>query len=417
MNTSNLDKLIKANLYRAELIPISGKLVERYNQCLVKMGISPTALTSFSIDGIGWSPEIASEKNALGYLNNGDANPQGIIITPLQKGKPVYVPFHSFDRAMMQHVFASYEAQLSNITRDSAICLDFDQGLDTFYGPLDVLKYKQVKISFHDIKDLKKIRKEQMDLIDKFMLGTNFIDENLQHELLASARAHGDLRGRNIGLEPLIFECSTFYTKAFNGIYVLRDFILPILVFEDLEAYKEAIKDTEHDVLMYHIDQPELMDKLRDHSLIECDLEQVVKSDRYERVKKFVFAEALKKRSHPLNQILEEPLLYKRYLNTLSIDERKRVMGVELYLEKLETSNQYKIEDLVDKSMYNALHQPHSSLELIYQDLIWQLLVNVSDKDILHLYWYDKEQFYKDFVPWEDDMKDWAIETIVNALH
>ncbi|MCK0131511.1 hypothetical protein MWU59_08345 [Flavobacteriaceae bacterium F08102] len=417
MNTSNLDKLIKANLYRAELIPISGKLVDRYNQCLKKMGIAPTVLPSFSIDGIGWSPEIAAEKKSPMYLNSGEANPHGILISPQQKGKPIYMPFHSFDKMMMEMVFTRYESQISNITRDSAICLDFDQGIDTFYGPLDVLKYQEVKISFHDIKDLKKIRKEQMALIDQFMLGTNFIDEELHGKILDSARTHGDLRERNIGLEPLVFQCNTFYTKAFKGIFVLRDFILPILVFEDMEVYKLAIKDTEHDVLMYHIDQPELMEKLRDHMLIECDLKRVVNTAQYERVKKFIFAELLKERTHPLNQILEEPLLLKRYLNTLSIEDRKRVMGVELYLEKLETSNQYKKEDLIDLDFYNALHQPHSSIELVYETLIWQLLVKISTKDILHLYWYGKEQFYEQYRSWEEDMKDWSIETITNALH
>ena len=33
-----MQKLKKANLYRSELIPVSGKLVERYNLCLEKLG-------------------------------------------------------------------------------------------------------------------------------------------------------------------------------------------------------------------------------------------------------------------------------------------------------------------------------------------------------------------------------------------
>ena len=70
-----MQKLKAANLYQSELIPISGKLVERYNQCLLKLGFEPTKLKSFSIDGIGWSPEIAEEKKELHYLNHGEANP------------------------------------------------------------------------------------------------------------------------------------------------------------------------------------------------------------------------------------------------------------------------------------------------------------------------------------------------------
>lgn len=65
-----MQKLKAANLYQSELLPVSGKLVERYNQCLKTLGFSPTELTSFSIDGIGWSPEIAEEKKELLYLNH-----------------------------------------------------------------------------------------------------------------------------------------------------------------------------------------------------------------------------------------------------------------------------------------------------------------------------------------------------------
>jgi hypothetical protein len=57
-----MNKLKEANLYRSELILISGKLVERSNKCLVKLGFTATKLTSFFIDGIVWSPEIAEEK-------------------------------------------------------------------------------------------------------------------------------------------------------------------------------------------------------------------------------------------------------------------------------------------------------------------------------------------------------------------
>ena len=93
-----MQKLIKANLYRSESISISGKLIERYNKCLLKLGFTETKLEKFTIDGVGWSPEIAEEKGESFYLNNGEANTHAIIITPLQKGLPVYNPFHSFER-------------------------------------------------------------------------------------------------------------------------------------------------------------------------------------------------------------------------------------------------------------------------------------------------------------------------------
>ena len=411
-----MQKLKTANLYRSELIPISGKLVERYNQCLVKLGIKASKLKSFSIDGIGWSPEIAKEKKLIYYLNNGEANPNGIIITPLQKGKPVYNPFHTFDRDMMQLIFKTYGEKINDITRDSAICLDFDQHIDAFYEPLDVLKYKNIKIYFHLINDLDKAQQHQLSLIESFKIGNNFIDEKIHAQLLESAKEYGDLRNRDLSLEPLEYTVDSFYTKAFNGVYILRDFIYPIVVFEDEKWHKEAIKDTLHDVIIFHISQPELMEKLRDHVIIEYDLEEVVKTPRYDRIKKYLFSKFLEDTQQPIIDILNDKVLFKAYLNKLDIETRKKVMSVELYLEKSEISNQYKIADIVDIQLFNALHEPHSSLNAKHQDLIWKLLVNISKLDVLFLFWYDKEEFYKEYESWDESLKDWVIEVIRNNI-
>ena len=411
-----MQKLKQANLYRSELISVSGKLVERYNKCLKTLGFTETKLTSFYIDGVGWSPEVAEEKNDTQYLNHGDANPHGIIISPLQKGKPVYLPFHSFDREMMQHVFRTHGQKINDITRDSAICIDFDQDIDVFYEPLDILKYDDVSITFRLIDNLEQIQNDQLELVDKFRADNNFIDESIHQQLLDSATTYGDLRDRDLSLHPLHFSTGSFYSRAFDGVYLLRDFIKPIVVFESKAYYKEAIKDTIHDVLIYHISQPELVDKLKDHIIIECDLEQMVKTPNYDRIKKFELAQFIKEAEHPIRDILSKKVLFKSYLNKIDIKARKQVMGVELYLEKLERSNAHKIEDVVDQSLYFALHMPHSSLSAEHRDLIHKLLINIAPKDVLFLYWYDKEQFYKSYDTWDDSFRDWVIERISNNI-
>lgn len=411
-----MDKLKQANLYRSELIPINGKLVERYNECLIKLGQTPTKLQAFSIDGIGWSPEVAEEKQTLNYLSNGEANQHGIIISPMQKGKPVYVPFHTFDRDMVKAVFTAYSDKINDITRDCAICIDFDQGIDAFYEPLDVLKYKSINIKFRLIYNLDGIQKKQLKLVETFNEGNNFIDEDLHAQLLESAKAFGDLRHRDLSLPPLEFKTSSFYTRAFGGVYVLRDFISDMLVFENEDAYKEAIKDTTYEVLLFHISQPELMDKLRDHLIVEANLQEELQGARYIRIKRSFFAQKLKDTAHPIKDILTDNMLFKSYLNKLDVNALRQVNGVELYLERLERSNEYKLKDMVDAGIYTALHKPHSSLELQHQDLIWQLLVNISPLDILFFYWYDKEQFYKTYQTWDASFQDWVIEEIRNNI-
>ena len=411
-----MNKLKAANLYRSELIPISGKLVERYNKCLLKLGFSETQLDHFHIDGIGWSPEVAEEKDDENYLCNGESNPHGIIISPLQNKKPVYLPYHTFDRDMMMQVFKKHGSKINDITRDSAICIDFDQSIDAFYEPLDVLRYQTVTVRFHLIDNLDNVREQQLQLIEKFKQGNNFIDEDIHNQLLESANKYGDLRERDLNLESMSYVTDSFYTKSFGGVYVLRDFISPIVVFESKKWYKEAIKDTVHDVLIFHIKQPQLMEKLRDHIIISYDLEDIVKTKRYDRIKKFEFARHLKKTKHPIKDILSDQLLFKSYLNKVDIDTRKKVMSVERYLEKLEKSNQFKISDIVDEDLFEAMHEPHSSLHPKHQDLIWKLLVNIAPKDVLFMYWYDKQEFYKQYETWDPSLQDWVIETISNNI-
>ena len=411
-----MDKLKQAHLYQNELIPVSGKLVERYNQCLRMLGLLETKLSQFSIDGIGWSPEIAQETGKLHYLNNGDANPNGIIITPLQKGKPIYAPYHSFDEDMMKHIFKIHQDRINDITRDCAICVDFDQHIDAFYEPLDLLKYRDINIRFKLINRLDEEQKKQLELVENFKRGNNFIDEHLQSQILKSAQTFGDLRLRQLELEELYFTTESFYTSAFDGVFVLRDFITPIIVFESLQWYQEAIKNTEYDVLIFHIAQPELLEKLRDHLIVEYDLDIVVKTPRYDRIKKFLFARSLADVQHPIRDILNDKVLFKGYLNRMSIEERKKIMGVELYLEKTEVDNSYKLHDMVDKDLFDALQQPHSSLDLKHQDLIWKLLTKISDLDVLFSYWYNNDIFYQQFKTWDLSLQDWVVDIIKTKI-
>ena len=60
------------------------------------------------------------------------------------------------------------------------------------------------------------------------------------------------------------------------------------------------------------------------------------------------------------------------------------------------------------------MHKPHSSLKANHQDLIWKLLVTIAPKDVLFLYWYDNQPFYKLFESLEDSTQDWVIDAIRN---
>ena len=72
------------------------------------------------------------------------------------------------------------------------------------------------------------------------------------------------------------------------------------------------------------------------------------------------------------------------------------------------------MKEVIDHKLLYAMYTPHLSLKPDHQDLIWKLLVNIAPLDILFTYWYDKEEFYKQYKSWDESMKDWVIQTIRN---
>jgi len=411
-----LEKLKAAGLYGGALVTVTGSLVERYNGCLSMLGVNPTSLTHFSVDGMGWSPEVAEEKDDHYYLNIGEANANAIIVSPEQEGNPVHMPFHSFDRDIMTAIFAAYKRQIRDITKDSAIVVHLDQAIDAYYEPFDLLRYKELSVSFKLWKDLDIKQEEQLELVERFESENNFIDRTVHEALLASAKAHGDLRQRKLQLQPLKLPIRSFYTKAFGGIFVLRDFMTDIIVFESEEIFEKAIDNTIHDVTLFHIAHHELTATLVNHLIAEFDIKKAAKTARYERIKKHIFVEHLGAIEHPLPEILNSPFLFKKYLNTLDVDTRKKVMSVELYNQRKIVERDLKIEDVVDLQYTQALLQPHSSLEEEHQDLVWRLLCKIVPKDPLHLYWYEKEAFYNAFKNWKPDYQDWVVSLIIDSI-
>ena len=408
-----MEKLRQAGLYGGAAVSLSGSLAKRYNECLALLGVAPTPLKTFAIDGVGRSQEIAENKKDDYYLNTGDANVNAIIVSPNQEGKPVHMPSHSFDRDVMRAVFAAYGREIRDITKDSGLILQLDQHIDAFFEPFDLLRYDDITIRFTLLHHLDEKQMEQEAFIGLFNRDHNFIDREVHQQVLDSAKKYGDLRKRKLKLDPIKLKVGSFYTRAFGGVFVLRDFIKPILIFEDKEVFKKAIVDIDHDVLLFHIDHDELIEQLLDYLIVELDVKETLKAARYERIKKHLFTQHIKKTEHPLQEILDSEILFKRYLNQLDIHIQKKISGAELYIQKSSTDKKLKIKDYVEGNVLKALYKPHSSLEMEQAELVWKLLTKIAPIDPVHLYWYDKEQFYKTYETWEASYQDWAIAQIM----
>jgi len=408
-----MEKLRAAGLFGGGMVMLSGSLAKRYNECLAMLGVTPTKLKTFSIDGMGWSPELAVEKKDNYYLNTGEANVNAIIISPQQGGQAVHMPSHSFDRDVMEAVFAAYGREIRDITKDSALVLNLDQKIDAFFEPFDLLRYNEIEVTFSLLNDLDKKQMEQQAFINLFKRKNNFIDRDVHQQILNSAKEYGDLRKRKLKLEPIKLKVGSFYTRAFGGVFVLKEFVQRILIFEDEKVFKSAINDTAHDILLFHKDHDELIDALIKNLLLKKDFKSAMRTPRYDRVKKHVFMEHVEKIEHPINEILDSHFLFKKYLNQLPIEVQKKISGVELYYQRLIVDKNLKISAYVDEDFLKILHQPHSSLKAEEEALVWKLLSKIVPKDPVHLYWYDKEQFYTLFGDWKPGYKDWVVAEIL----
>ena len=408
-----MEKLKAAGLFGGALVRVSGSLASRYNECLGMFGVSPTKLSEFSIDAMGWSPEISEEKKEKYYLSTGEANTNAIIISPEQQGKPVHMSSHSFDRDLMNAVFVAYEKPIRDITKDSAICVHLDQKIAAFYEAFDLLQYGTIEVNFQILDKLDIRQKEQEALVAEFQEGNNFIDRNFHKKIIASSNTYGDLRKRKLQLEPLSLKVSSFYTRAFGGVFVLKDFIKEIMIFESLETFNQAIKNDSVDVLLFHKDHDELIDTLVNHIVLEENLKKSIKTPRYERIKRHLLSAHLKDPEHSYKEILSSHFLFLKYLNGLDVAIQKKITGAELYVQKKIIDKTIKEEDYMDETYLKALQRPHSSLQEEHKALIWKLLTKIAPVDPVHLYWYDKASFYESYQTWDPGYREWVIDRIL----
>lgn len=408
-----MEKLKRSELFGAALVPITGALVERYNKCLLYIGTTPTNLSSFHIDAMGWSPEIAEEKNDFLYLNSGEANPNAIILSPKQNEKPAYSPFHSFDREIMNSVFKEHKLAIKDITRDAAICVDLNQYIDAFYEPEDLLNYNQITVGFTVVDDLYSIQQQQLELIREFREEDNFLDESLHLKILASARKYGDLRSRTLTMESIDYKTSSFYTKAFGGVFVFRRYGSGknILIFESKEEAEKV--ETSSQTQAFHIEDKRYFSTLAAEKMIVLDPEVSVQSGYFERVKKAIFLSQIKDPTHDMSAILQNPNVYKRYLNSLSIQSRKQLVILDRLQANSSDENALTIEGGLTPEVLACIQIPSPELPMNEQELVWKLIVKTTNfKDPLFLYWYDKETFYKEYTSWDESYKDWVINLI-----
>ena len=410
-----MEKLKSSGLFGNGLLEITQPhLVERYNKCLADIGLKTTNLTSFSIDAMGWSPEIAEEHNNKYYLSHsGVANPYAIILSPKQEGRPVYFPFHSFDYDMMRIVFHSSREQIQELTTQTAIWIDIDQEITNYRVPQDLLMIDTINLRFYTPNRLMQEVRKQRKLVQRFYEEKySWGDNKLMNAILESCQENGDLRFRSLDMPDIPYNhLRSFYTRAFSGLFIFRHAQneKPLLIFEKEKSQFSGSEEFGH--IEYDLYEPALIDKLFKEELVVFDVRLFKKdTSHFERIQEYIFIDAYS-RVYP-----NEPL-------TLSHDGHKRSKLMELSVANELSEVYFELEKLKKQiqsggmiawggtpyEMKLVLAQPNPKLDDYTKNVVWQLLAKLYPKDIIWMYGYDKEKFFDNYLSWPVPKKEWAV--------
>lgn len=268
-----MEQLLKAGLVGAGLVKVHTPImVGRYNKALEQIGISPTTLGSFTIDGVGWSPEVAAEKGNPLYLFQGEANRCAILLSPEQLGKPIYLEYASYERNLMRAYAGRFRQQIADITTTDPAVLVLDQQISRYDTPLD-LPLDYVEVTTY-VANLSEAAHAQKALVARLMAGSEWMDASVRQQLAESAREYGDLRYRACQVPDFVFkDCGHFFTEAFGGVFVIKLKKETLLILErpDIAKLQCGIARDGTHVLALH--DPALPRILLERQLARVDLQ------------------------------------------------------------------------------------------------------------------------------------------------
>lgn len=406
--------LQERGFFGAGLVPVTTPLlVDRYNDCLKAIGKEPTERKRFAIDGAGWSPQIAAEREDLNYLCHGEANLYAILLTPEQRGKPVYLPMHSFDWKILETIHSGHRKAVHNLTGMSGIVLDIDQDIDTYYSPFDLLMLHGIQVKASTPSRIMNVASEQRELVARFRHEEDaYANQALLTSLIDSARQHGDLRHRSMHLPEVPFnEVANFYTRALGGVFVFRDSPKggdPIVISETGRMEKDPAG--RHDLFSLKEEPNAVLNALDRAGL----------ATRFTRLPE-------KERDRWLDLVLESLKAqaiyasgYREDLSTVTAAQKKGAFLAakgyvpEVYQELDELQREFQLDKGVTRPRLSAAAWkttmiPNPKLDPLTSDIVWQVLCLANPVDLEMTFRHSKQQFYRLFQEWGPGQRQWAI--------
>jgi len=411
-------KLIESGLFGEGLIEVSSPaMVKRYNECLLDIGLVPTKLNSFHIDGWGWSPEIAEEQQDKFYHSHGFANPYGIIITPDQAQSSLYFPFHSFDWDIHHDVFEKYKHQIRDITTQCGLWFEMDQSITAYRAPQDLLMMENIQLHFNSVDGLMKAAEMQRKHVRSFYEDEDaWADVKLRDQIIESSKKFGDLRFRKVEIPSYPYnKISSFYSSTFGGVYILKDtpVLKPILILEQSTSTISA--EMQHAQIEFNLDDHRLLSFLYGQHLLVDDVDFYINHiELLQHQMDTLLARGAaqldtavsisgltpSRKKGLINQVLQKGVLDDTYFQ------------LEEIVRKLTLKERVSIPS--DTGLRNHLLHPDPTLDPKSKVVLWQILNLLLDNNEVLSYAFDKVKFYNKYKNWQSNYQTWVIQEILN---
>jgi hypothetical protein len=410
MTSAHLQALLTQPLYVNGLFKVqTPTLVARYNRTLAALGLKETTLKAFHLDMMGFSPEIAAETGDPFYLSYGTANPFVVVVSPLQAGKMLLNPYHSFDALLTQQFYSVHARQLGDLTRDTCVYAELDQGLSHYASASDLLLIHRACLQ-PSAGELSAVIDQQNALVSQFMQdGNRWFDRRLRHEIIRHARQHGDLRERahllsSVCLEPV----ASFYTQAFGGVFVLRGQGGSYLVFERVPETR--VHSAEAAVLT--LSHPELPEQLMGENLADIDLDYyAVHTEKLRELLDYLLATILCDADPTVQFSLLSATQRRQRLFALRHQTPPVYFELEQLISRLEAGMTVTHASL-SRDLFRLLLHPHRDLDELSRITVWQLLLRLAPIHPKRLFKLDKRLFFQQFASWTPARQRWVTEVL-----
>lgn len=225
-------------------------------------------------------------------------------------------------------------------------------------------------------------------------------DSELVSSIIESAKKYGDIRHRNIAIQPIPFmDVHNFYARAFGGIFVFRDLPsgTPLLVFLDKEVWQQ---DGGQDANAFHVSDPAVFSRLEQEGVLTIGTEWYKQNPEELQWKwEYLVMDGICLKDDGLDYDSLSSACKKKHIRENEGDFPETLYELEHFMGQLRKDLAPRREEL-SPELARILMRPKEGLPPLLTEVLSILVYHTVPLDPYGLYEYDKNEFAKRYNTW-----------------